>query len=399
MSNEFLEVMGGTSMESEENEFFYNLLRRTSDTFEKAPIKKRQLEKRETWNYAVCETQIQKGKPVYCGINWGGSNKQAQTKPPEAMKEPRKWPFVTINKPCLREVLGIHSIDEINYTNVCFFRSPREQFLEDEDWVLSFPLFKSYVEFINPPYIILVGLSARKKLIKHGVYKDTFDVIKHDRIKGYKGEMFGKYKCYVVPHTNYRIKKSRRIDLWRKLFDRRIYKPFFDDVIENSSIHVDNAQLKLGEFAVVTGRPLIGAWSTQNQITSSLGFISHQITTDIEISELEAALLKGQGTISAIMDIELVINSEGMLDTIQRLNTLVKENNLFVSVYIELDNLPEKRTGDKKPDVKKDLIQFNKYKEYIDHLFVLYRYDHYGIHEDEHGNDVTGVIETKYIRL
>lgn len=126
-------------------EFFYYLLDKTRVTYENTPIS----EINSKWGASVCDTTIKKGKPVLAGINWGGDKDYGiQTEYPKNDKK-RDYTFLRKIPSLLEKHFRIQGIHEINYCNVCFFRSPNQKFLSKTDWKNSIPLFQEYIEYIK----------------------------------------------------------------------------------------------------------------------------------------------------------------------------------------------------------------------------------------------------------
>ncbi|MEE9363691.1 MAG: hypothetical protein V3U92_13915 [Cellulophaga sp.] len=200
-----------------EEDFFNQLLVETKKQFQISPVRNYQINNNKNWNYAVCETPIQKEKPIIFGLNWGGNDISAQTVHPEFEKEKRDWSFHNNIKHYLQDYLHISNIEELNYSNLCFFRTPNTSYLKNEDWKLSFPLFEAYVNYIKPEFLILLGsvgwsklksfgvISNEKKLIFNGIKKRSF---------GYYGEFLGAYKIGCVPHPQAHISSEARKFIW-----------------------------------------------------------------------------------------------------------------------------------------------------------------------------------------
>lgn len=55
-----------------ETDFFHYLLVKTEDIFQKSLTREKYNSK--NWNFAICETPIQKNVGVFYGLNWGGKN-------------------------------------------------------------------------------------------------------------------------------------------------------------------------------------------------------------------------------------------------------------------------------------------------------------------------------------
>lgn len=194
---------------SPEEKFFFELLEKTKEAFKKSPISKKQ---EKGWGASVCDTTIKKGKPILAGINWGGDDDyKFQTEYPEDDKE-RDYVFLKKDPLLLSEHIVI---EEINYCNVCFFRTPKESYLIDEDWKHSIPLFEEYVNYIKPSYIIILGKTPIHKLWKYS----NLDKYEENSIginpmpKVYKAKLFGKYDLYGLPHPNARNSSENLVEL------------------------------------------------------------------------------------------------------------------------------------------------------------------------------------------
>lgn len=209
----------------EEEKFFYYLLKKTGEVFKSAPICEYQISKGFNWNYAVCETPIQKNKGVLFGLNWGGDNISAQTQHPKSDKKNRKWNFMSTSRKYFSKYLNVESENELNYSNLCFFRSPNTDPLNDKDWSLSMPLFEEYIHFINPPWTVLMGttgidiLKIHKKLSELERLQVDFN---GKRNFAFRGKLFDKYDFFCVPHPQAKLVREVRESLWDKLFQSHV---------------------------------------------------------------------------------------------------------------------------------------------------------------------------------
>ncbi|HEY8388647.1 MAG TPA: hypothetical protein VIK74_08590, partial [Parasegetibacter sp.] len=122
---------------------------------------------------SICATPISKDSGIIFGINWGGSgNFLPQTVMPKGndiadyhfIKQSRQF----LEKHWQLDVLNIN----FNYTNLCFFRTPKEKDLTSDDYKLSLPLFEKYVRYINPPWLLSIGGTNIKVLNNLGMLKN-----------------------------------------------------------------------------------------------------------------------------------------------------------------------------------------------------------------------------------
>lgn len=200
--------------EMNEEDFFYYLLRKTEVAFHNSKTKLKY--PKANWNFAICDTPIQKGKGLFFGLNWGGENINQQTVYPDKHK-PRNWKFINNSRGFFKEFLN-EEIEDLNYSNLCFFRSPSLKELEETDWELAIPLFEKYVNYANPAWCLMLGSPNELKqrgLIKNIERVSIVDSKTKNRVFGFIGKLFGKYSFGSVPHTESRISKQARNDIWK----------------------------------------------------------------------------------------------------------------------------------------------------------------------------------------
>jgi hypothetical protein len=205
----------------EPEQFFYYLLEKAKIAFYLSPISQKQF---SFWGASVCDTQIKKNQPILAGINWGGKKDYGFQTTYPLVDKTRKYNFLRKVPQLLREHFGIEKIDDINYCNVCFFRTPSEELLETKDWELSIPLFEEYVKYINPNYVIILGrtpIIMLKKLNKiDDIERKFVGVRKNYRV--YTGKLFGIYNLFGFPHPNTQIDNESLSKIWSipKTFDK-----------------------------------------------------------------------------------------------------------------------------------------------------------------------------------
>lgn len=205
-------------------EYFYDLLAKTKNAFQKAPIKEFQETNDKSWYYAVCDSPIIKGSGVIFGLNWGASQNRvhnAQTEYPFNPEKARNWNFASTSKQYFQNHLGIDHIGHVNYSNLCFFRSKSARQLQEKDWELSLPLFEEYLIYIQPKWCILLGTSGIDILEKYNKLSDLTTVIYTGTAKrtyGYKGKLFNKFNFFAVPHPQARVSRNARQFVWQELF-------------------------------------------------------------------------------------------------------------------------------------------------------------------------------------
>lgn len=203
---------------SESQIFFQNLLFDTEMAFKKSPVFHKQQKNGEHWNYSICGTHLQKSRGILLGINWGCSgNHDAQFEIPNG-RDIVTYNFIQRSKPFLEKYLLL-DFDNINfnYTNLCFFRTPRIEYLTPEDYEISLPLFQQYTEYINPIWIVSLGNSNTNILSKLGQLSDIKEYyVNEGKHKSVKAKLWG-YDYYSVPHPNARVKAKSRNELWENI--------------------------------------------------------------------------------------------------------------------------------------------------------------------------------------
>ena len=116
------------------------------------------------------------------------------------------------------EQLGLNFSDiNFNYTNLCFFRTPKANLLEEDDFRLSVPLFEKYVRYINPPWLLSIGGKNMKILDKLGLLRDIerhYD--HHGRFKGHSALLWN-WNVFSAPHSQAKMTNKARQTIWDKL--------------------------------------------------------------------------------------------------------------------------------------------------------------------------------------
>jgi hypothetical protein len=212
--------------QTEPEKFFHDLLLKTKDAFQKSSIKRYQEQQipSKKWNYGICDTPIQKGKGILVGLNWGGDNHENQKDYPKLDKI-RNWRFIKTSLPLLKKYLGIMTLDDLNYSNLSFFRTPKIKYMTLIDWKLSLLLFEKYVSYIKPSWILLLGTTGVKILTSLD-YLTNVKKIKisgnDKKVIGYQGLIFNKYHFFCVPHPQSHISSLSRSQIWVTVLDKKM---------------------------------------------------------------------------------------------------------------------------------------------------------------------------------
>jgi len=200
-------------------EFFTDLLALTEQQFRLSPVYQKQLKHGKLWNYAVCATPIANGKGIIFGINWGGNDGyKPQTIMPTG-EDVAEYTFLNRNLKYLKNMGLNFSEINFNYTNLCFFRSPRVSLIENEDFALSLIPFEKYVRYIDPPWMLSLGIKNMQILNRFGLLKNIKRY--HDDQKKFSGisAQLWDRKVFAVPHPNAHVPRESRATIWEKVIN------------------------------------------------------------------------------------------------------------------------------------------------------------------------------------
>lgn len=199
---------------SEEELFFYDLLGKTAEGFKDSETRKKYSGK--NWNFAICDTPIQKKRGIFFGLNWGGDDINQQTIYPPKNKD-RNWNFISRIRPYFRDYFK-QEIEDLNYSNLCFFRSPDMKHFVSADWERAIPLFKEYTEYIDPPWMLMFGAPPATMSTNHITDFKRIDYEGETKYSyGYTGILFKKYPFGSVPHPQSQISNEARNYLWQEV--------------------------------------------------------------------------------------------------------------------------------------------------------------------------------------
>ncbi|MBI2279321.1 MAG: hypothetical protein HYU68_01310 [Bacteroidetes bacterium] len=127
-----------------------------------------------------------------------------------------KYHFIQRSKQFLEKDWGLNiSSINFNYTNLCFFRTPTAKYLSSDDYKLSLSLFKKYIHFINPPWLLSIGSTNLKVLDSFGALKNINQHYDNQgKYKGHSGQLWD-YNIFSVPHPSARMISEARQTIWQ----------------------------------------------------------------------------------------------------------------------------------------------------------------------------------------
>ncbi|WP_437397571.1 hypothetical protein [Flagellimonas lutimaris] len=199
-----------------EEQFFHVLLKETEEAYMKSEVYHKN--KDRNWYYSICNGPIFKNKPIVFGLNWGveGEHEPQRTYPRNI--DTNTWKFKTHVNRYLPKYFG-NTFDEVNYSNLCFFRTPNTKYLSYSDWRNAIPLFKRFVEYIDPPYTIMLG---KPQFFDPKELTDITTIAyrpegKKRRAFAHTGLLFEQYPFGSVPHSEAHIPPSTHDVLWKKI--------------------------------------------------------------------------------------------------------------------------------------------------------------------------------------
>jgi hypothetical protein len=204
-----------------EEHFLQRLLSDTKEKYMLSPVFAEQQKLGRQWNYSVCGTPIQIGKGILLGINWGVSgDHNPQTDMPDGKDIPT-YNFIRRSRHYLENYLRLDfDTMNFNYTNLCFFRTPNEVILRPKDYENSLPLFKQFVEFVQPDWIFSLSNGNSKILSQFGLLTNTTDFYDSEqKHKGVKANLWG-HPYFSVPHPNARVKTKSRNEIWERISEQ-----------------------------------------------------------------------------------------------------------------------------------------------------------------------------------
>lgn len=209
-------------------QLFQRLLQRVRAAFERSDVKRRQESLDESWHYSICALPLRPGQPLLLGLNWGADRHARHT--PQLMEpqrgafaEVQNWNFIRRSDGLLRRYFA--PVQELNYLNVCPFRSPDTSCLTESDWKLAIEeFFLDALDALRPPRVLLLGASGAPQLGRFGLV--TTRVVSVDdngrSVNAHVGTIRGRERrgipFFALPHPNNKISSGARDAIWAEAF-------------------------------------------------------------------------------------------------------------------------------------------------------------------------------------
>ena len=218
---------------ADDQALFCSLRDAVATAFDRSPVRRLQESRGEAWSWSVCALPLQRGRDLLLGLNWGcdGTGHQPQEGPPEnsAIEEIRKEPFGR----AVHDLLARHGRDlaQMNYFNICPFRSPNISELTEDDWGLAVHrFFLPALDAIAPPRTLILGTTAVNQLneLAPRVGRSLIADLAWHAIReggpaaGWGRGMLvgdaGRHPFIVLPHPQARLGGEVRNRIWAEAF-------------------------------------------------------------------------------------------------------------------------------------------------------------------------------------
>lgn len=213
----------------DERAFFERMRQAVSQAFEESSVRRKQERQKERWAWHVCALPFRRDSDLLLGLNWGqkrGRSYTPQTEPPgdESATKISGWDFIKRSLVLLK-TYGFN-LAEMNYFNMCPFRAPSIDDLEEADWQLSIDrFFLDAIGYVRPPRTLILGTTAVKQLERRNLVSNVKWLKESDgtqNVFGARGDIAGQDShvspFYAVPHPNARIGAAARSKIWTSVF-------------------------------------------------------------------------------------------------------------------------------------------------------------------------------------
>jgi hypothetical protein len=198
-----------------ETEIFYKYLNQIKEAYQQSDIKQ------SNWHYSLSSTPLYKHAVVLCGFNWGVSDShEPQTTYPtiDFLNNTDLGSFKRLQR-FIKYYLPTELHHKIVQINLCFFRSEKENDIQEKDLGLSKEIFKKLLVELQPKYFIAFT-SRIAEVLKDSFAQLETKVINNGNRKiaiprGRFKHEFGNGKFIYIPHPNYPLHSLAREEAWK----------------------------------------------------------------------------------------------------------------------------------------------------------------------------------------
>jgi ribonuclease R len=183
--------------------------------------------KSKQWTYSLVDGSGATSQPLLVGFNWG-AGKNGCIEPQDFDKEGSFLPpalegSMARIRPYLIKHLKTHSVEKMNQTNYCFFRSATENQITPNDLERCKPLFNKLITLLQPSEVVCFSSKLRDYLVstkKVNINEDGIKQIGFKRGKGVatytamKGHLESGTAICFLPHPNYPMPGPDRNQAW-----------------------------------------------------------------------------------------------------------------------------------------------------------------------------------------
>lgn len=206
---------------------FKQLLGEVALAYQGSDIRNRRLNESTQWTYSLFDGTGATSQPLLVGFNWG-AGKNVGIPPQDFDNEDSFSPpalegSMARIRPYLITHLPTHSVEKMNQTNYCFFRSATENQITPNDLDRCKPIFNKLVTLLQPSVVVCFSSKLRDYLVstkKVNVNEDGKKQIGYERGKGMatytaiKGHLESGTAICFLPHPNYPMPGGVRNQAW-----------------------------------------------------------------------------------------------------------------------------------------------------------------------------------------
>lgn len=214
--------------------------------YEDSPLKEYCIKNNKEWHYSLLGSKFIENPVLLIGLNWGAGTEARKNKEtgikervdiiykPQTIDGCENLPAfheMTINdlgssfirlKNYIKEY-GKISIENVTWTNYCFFRSYSDKELTAEDYKLTEPIFANLLDISRPRSMICVSKALYNFLNNQNLLEDKKEkIIKIHSKSNYtvvKAKLHN-YDFFCLPHPNTPATSKARKECWDFCFEQ-----------------------------------------------------------------------------------------------------------------------------------------------------------------------------------